>query len=200
MGSTISKIKWHPWRGSYRFVLLQKEMENDITYTNDIDKRNKIIRYILKTTRLDKCKTEHLNVLYDILDNLGESNFFYLPVIVKLAMTINGNPNKTICWEIIGEMLKKKCLYGMKRKKTVLQPFLLQYKEIVEKNIHDYKTLTIIVNLFYEVYNVCPIPLKPLSSEAQKKVVEIEKGKLLVEFTEPLSQPNEKETNSVFYY
>lgn len=152
-------IKWHPWRGSYRFLLLQELFEDDDLVYYDEEERDKNVRTlkrVLKTTRLDQCETHHLFALRDVLEGIDETGLFPVSFIVKMAFTIdNRHPNKTICWQVIGKMMEKIDRNPRMKQLPVLRLFLTRHQKMLEDNLGDGPSLDVISELFYEVVRTC---------------------------------------------
>lgn len=178
INNCLYKMKWHSWRGSYRFVLLQKLLNNELYSLEERKQNIETLKEVIETTYFNQCNPNHLIILCDLLDDMNETELFSVAMIAKLVLTINSENDQVVYWQVIGEMLKK-LKSNAPKQKSVLKQLFSQFKTIVENNHQELNTLSIVMELFYEAYCICPFDLEPISQEAENNLIKTHYGELL---------------------
>lgn len=163
MRQFLYKMKWHKWRGSHRFKLLQELLNGDDELEDKRKEHIQSLKEVLQSTILSCCQLKDLTILCDTLDDMPELELFSISLIVTLARTIDLNKDNIVCWQVIGEMLKKMRSNGNKGK-SLLKSLLAKYKILIETNYRNIEVLSIIMELLYENYFRCPCVLDEIST------------------------------------
>ena len=171
-------MKWHSWRGSYRFVLLQKLLNNELYSLEERKQNIETLKQVLETTYFNQCNQNHLIILCDLLDDMNETELFSVAMVAKLVFTIHSENDQVVYWQVIGEMLKK-LKSNAPKQKSVLKQLFSHFQTIVEMNHQEPNTLSIVMELFYEAYCICPFDLEPISQKAEKNLIKTHYGELL---------------------